>query len=357
MELGLTYCRKTGADLLLATDPDCDRCGIAVKTTSGEYQLLSGNEVGLLLLDYICSQRTSHNQMPDNPVFIKTIVTMDLAEAIASSYNVKTIDVLTGFKFIGEQIGLLEKEGREKDYICGFEESYGYLTGSYVRDKDGVNAAYMICEMFAYYKTRGISLLEKLEEIYRQYGYCLNTLHSCEFPGSAGMEKMQTIMKDFRSGIDEVGGQAVVKTEDYGAGLNGLPKSDVLKYYFRSGNTGGSVVIRPSGTEPKLKTYISVTAEDKAAAQAVEKAITKDMEKRLRRLMEYGLQGVEVFYSGFSAAQRSEMLSFAEKFNLYVTAGSDYHGKNKPVVLGDTGLPETGAYPDGLKRFLEELGI
>ena len=281
MELGLTYCRKTGADLLLATDPDCDRCGIAVKTTSGEYQLLSGNEVGLLLLDYICSQRTSHNQMPDNPVFIKTIVTMDLAEAIASSYNVKTINVLTGFKFIGEQIGLLEKEGREKDYICGFEESYGYLTGSYVRDKDGVNAAYMICEMFAYYKTRGISLLEKLEEIYRQYGYCLNTLHSCEFPGSAGMEKMQTIMKDFRSGIDEVGGQAVVKTEDYGAGLNGLPKSDVLKYYFRSGNTGGSVVIRPSGTEPKLKTYISVTAEDKAAAQAVEKAITKDMEKRL----------------------------------------------------------------------------
>ena len=296
MELGLEYCRKTGADLLLATDPDCDRCGIAVKTstaahpiqasetentTPAEYQLLTGNEVGLLLLDYICSQRTKHNKMPDTPVFIKTIVTMDLAEAIASHYGVKTINVLTGFKFIGEQIGILEKESRANDYICGFEESYGYLTGSYVRDKDGVNAAFMICEMFAYYKTRGITLLEKLEEIYRQYGYCRNTLHSYEFPGSAGMEKMQEIMKTFRAGLDEVGGENVLKTEDYGVGLNGLPKSDVLKYFFKGDHASGSVVVRPSGTEPKLKTYISVTAEDKKAAEAVEKAITADMEKRL----------------------------------------------------------------------------
>ncbi|HQJ91866.1 MAG TPA: phospho-sugar mutase, partial [Clostridia bacterium] len=170
MELGLEYCQKTGADLLLATDPDADRCGIAVKTSEGDYTLLSGNEVGLLMLDYICSRRIKHNKMPAHPVFIKTIVTIDLAEKIASHYGVETQNVLTGFKFIGENIGKLEAVGREDDYICGFEESYGYLTGSYVRDKDAVNAAFIICEMFAFYKTRGISLLEKLNEIYRTYG-------------------------------------------------------------------------------------------------------------------------------------------------------------------------------------------
>lgn len=162
MKLGLQYCEKVGADLLLATDPDCDRCGIAVKD-GDDYRLLSGNEVGVLLLDYICSQRVKHGKIPADPVFIKTIVTMDLAERIAAHYGVRTINVLTGFKFIGEQIGYLEAQGQESSYICGFEESYGYLTGSYVRDKDAVNAAFMICEMFAYYKTRGISLLEKLD--------------------------------------------------------------------------------------------------------------------------------------------------------------------------------------------------
>ena len=276
MELGLEYCKRTGADLLLATDPDADRCGIAVK--DGEsYKLLSGNEVGLLLLDYICSQRIKHGRMPANPVFIKTIVTMDLAERIAEHYGVKTINVLTGFKFIGEQIGELEKAGREVDYICGFEESYGYLTGSYVRDKDAVNAAFMICEMFAYYKTRGISLLQKLDEIYSTYGYCLNTLHSYEFPGSAGMDKMSEIMADFHKGLDTVGGEKVIRTEDYRPGLNGLPKSDVLKFFTGT----GSVVIRPSGTEPKLKAYISVTAENRKAAKEIEQRITVDLERRL----------------------------------------------------------------------------
>lgn len=164
MELGLQYASRLKADLLLATDPDCDRCGIAVKSGDG-YQLLTGNEVGLLLLDYICSQRVKHGKMPANPVFIKTIVTMDLAEKIADHYGVETINVLTGFKFIGEVIGRLEAQGREKDYICGFEESYGYLTGCYVRDKDAVNAAFMICEMFAFYKTSGVSLLDKLNEL------------------------------------------------------------------------------------------------------------------------------------------------------------------------------------------------
>ena len=277
MKLGLQYCEKTGADLLLATDPDCDRCGIAVRN-GDKYQLLTGNEVGLLLLDFICSQRLKHNKMPSDPLFVKTIVTMDLAEKIAEHYGVRTVNVLTGFKFIGEVIGQLEDK---RDYICGFEESYGYLTGTYVRDKDAVNAAFMICEMFAYYKTRGVSLLEKLNELYRTYGYCLNTLHSYEFPGSAGMEKMSEIMKNFHAGLENVGGDKVIRTEDYSVGLNGLPKSDVLKFFFKGEQENGYVVIRPSGTEPKLKAYISVTTSDKTEAEKVEAAIKADLETKL----------------------------------------------------------------------------
>jgi phosphoglucomutase len=277
MGLGMEYCRKTGADLLLATDPDCDRCGIAVKDGE-EYKLLTGNEVGLLLLDFICSQRLKHETMPAHPLFVKTIVTMDLAEKIAEHYGVKTINVLTGFKFIGEVIGRLEDKS---DYICGFEESYGYLTGSYVRDKDAVNAAFMICEMFAFYRTRGISLIQKLEEIYSTYGYCLNTLHSYEFPGSAGMEKMNEIMKGFHAGLASIAGMEVKNVEDYSTGLNGLPPSDVLKYYYCGSDVEGSVVIRPSGTEPKLKPYISVTAENETKAKEVEAAIKAEIENMM----------------------------------------------------------------------------
>lgn len=277
MELGLLYCEKTRADLLLATDPDCDRCGIAVKNENG-YQLLTGNEVGLLLLDYICSQRVRHGRMPEHPVFLKTIVTMDLAEKIADYYGVETVNVLTGFKFIGEVIGSLEKQGREKDFICGFEESYGYLTGSYVRDKDAVNAAFMICEMFAFYKTKGMSLLDKLNELYDKYGYCMNTLHSYEFEGSAGIQKMMEIMSVFHCGMDEIAGQKVLKTEDYSIGINGLPKSDVLKYYISS----GSVVIRPSGTEPKLKIYVSVSAANQGDVEKIEKQITAALENYMK---------------------------------------------------------------------------
>ena len=275
MELGLAWCRRTGADLLLATDPDCDRCGIAVKDEAGEYRLLTGNETGLLLLDYICSQRIKHRRMPEHPVFVKTIVTMDLAEKIAAHYGVRTVNVLTGFKFIGEVIGRLADE---RDYICGFEESYGYLTGSYVRDKDGVNAAFMIAEMFAYYKTRGVSLLEKLQALYREYGYCLNTLHTFAFPGSSGMARMAEIMKSFRGGLEELAGERVLRTEDYAEGLNGLPASDVLKFMTES----GSVVVRPSGTEPKLKIYISVTAENEGQAAEREARIREEMEERMR---------------------------------------------------------------------------
>ena len=277
MELGLRYAARFNADLLLATDPDCDRCGIAVRNADGEYQLLSGNEVGLLLLDYICAQRVRHGRMPVHPVFVKTIVTMDLAEKIAAHYGVETVNVLTGFKFIGEVIGRLERDGTEADYIFGFEESYGYLTGTYVRDKDGVDAAFMICEMFAFYKTQGISLLEKLNELYGTYGYCLNTLHSYEFDGSAGMQKMQKIMAVFHLGLEQIGGRRILRTEDYSKGLKGLPASDVLKFFSEK----GSVVIRPSGTEPKLKMYISVTAPDRETAEKTEAEIRAELERKL----------------------------------------------------------------------------
>lgn len=255
LALGLEYCKKYNADLMLATDPDCDRVGIAVKDRNGDYQLLFGNEVGILLLDYICSQRIKYNKMPKNPVMVKTIVTMDLGEQIANHYGVETRNVLTGFKFIGEQIGLLEKEGEADRYIFGFEESYGYLSGSYVRDKDGVNGAYLIAEMFSFYKTKGVSLLDKLSELYGEYGFVHNTLQSYTFEGASGFTKMQEIMSRIREeGISEINGVKVVKSLDYMEGIDGLPKSDVLKYYFED---NASVVIRPSGTEPKIKIYIS----------------------------------------------------------------------------------------------------
>lgn len=280
MALGMEYAKKHNADLLLATDPDCDRVGIAVKDKNGEYVLLSGNETGILLLDYICSQRVKHGKMPADPVMIKTIVTMDMGELIAQNYGVRTINVLTGFKFIGEQIGMLEKKGKADSYIFGFEESYGYLSGGYVRDKDAVNGAYLICEMFSYYATQGISLTDKLNELFEKYGYCLNTLHSYEFEGSAGFAKMQEIMKIFHSEvgegrrIEDFAGKKIHTVLDYSRGLDGLPKSDVLKYLME-GNC--SVVVRPSGTEPKLKTYISVCAPDKNEAMEIERKITEQL--------------------------------------------------------------------------------
>jgi len=276
MALGMEYAKKCNADLLLATDPDCDRVGIAVKNKAGKYELLTGNQTGMLLLDYICCQRVKHGKMPTDPVMIKTIVTMDMGEQIATHYGLRTINVLTGFKFIGEQIGKLEKQGRADSYVFGFEESYGYLTGSYVRDKDGVDGAYMICEMFSYYATKGISLLDKLDELYKTYGYCLNTLHSYEFDGSAGFAKMQSIMQAFRGNIKAFGGKKVVKLLDYAYGLDGLPKSEVLKFLLED---NCSIVVRPSGTEPKLKIYISVSAENREAAEKVECEIVKDAEK------------------------------------------------------------------------------
>ena len=276
MSLGMEYAKRYNADLLLATDPDCDRVGIAVKTSKGDYQLLSGNETGMLLLDYICTKRIEHGTMPADPVFMKTIVTIDMAERIAAEYGVRTVNVLTGFKFIGEQIGVLEQQGREDSFIFGMEESYGYLSGGYVRDKDAVDGAFLICEMFAYYKTRGISLIDKLDELYRKYGYCLNTLHFYEFEGSSGFAKMQSIMKDFRGDIQSIGGKKVEKVLDYAPGLDGLPKSDVLKFLLED---NCSVVVRPSGTEPKLKTYLSVTADSMQEAAKLEQIIKEDLDR------------------------------------------------------------------------------
>ena len=255
MALGIEYAKREQADLLIATDPDCDRVGIAVKNSDGEYVLLSGNQTGILLLDFICKMRKKHAKMPRNPVFVKTIVTSDMTKKVADKYGVKCVDVLTGFKYIGEQIRLLEEAKREQDYILGFEESYGYLSGSYVRDKDAVDGVFLIVEMFVCYKTNGVSLLDKLEELYKEFGYYSNYLNSFEFEGSQGATKMAEVVDLFRNQVNEIAGLKVEKKLDYNKGVDGLPKSNVIKMFLEDGST---IVVRPSGTEPKLKLYISI---------------------------------------------------------------------------------------------------
>lgn len=280
MSLGMEYAKKVHADLLLATDPDCDRVGIAVVNPKGEYQLLSGNETGLLLLDYICSQKMIHAAMPEHPVLVKTIVTTDLAEKIADKYGVQTVNVLTGFKFIGEQIGLLEKEGRKSDYIFGFEESYGYLSGTYVRDKDGVNASVLICEMFAFYKTKGVNLLDKLQELYAEHGYCMNQLHTYKFQGEEGMHRMENIMEQLRNGAFSLKTGTIKEVLDYKTGIGNLPKSNVIKMVLENGST---LVVRPSGTEPKLKIYTSILGSDQESVKQVDEEIVRSIEKLFER--------------------------------------------------------------------------
>lgn len=267
MALGLQYAEKQNAEIFLATDPDCDRVGIAVKDSEGEYILLSGNETGVLLLDYICLCRVANGTMPTDAVMVKSIVTTEIAERIAEHYGVKTINVLTGFKYIGEYIGTLEKAGNKDSFIFAFEESCGYLSGSYVREKDAVNGAFLICEMAAFYKNRGITLMDRLNELYQIYGFQLNSLHTFTFEGIAGYEKMQRIMRKYRVNVHAIGEKEVIQCLDYANGLEGLPKSDVLKFVLED---GCSVVIRPSGTEPKLKLYISVRAKSKEEASIVE---------------------------------------------------------------------------------------
>lgn len=277
LQLGLQYCDQVKPDLLLATDPDADRVGIAVPDGKGGYALFSGNEVGALLLEYICEQRIQKGTMPKHPVAVKTIVTTDIVEAICKAYGVELIEVLTGFKFIGEQIGFLEAKGEEDRYIFGFEESYGYLAGSYVRDKDAVVASMLICEMAAYYRTKGISMMQARENLYQKYGVYVHTQHSFTFEGESGMIRMQNIMEHLRTNRPEqIDNLKVIQFADYEKQVSidlttgtetaiTLPKSNVLSFTLEQ---GAKVIIRPSGTEPKIKAYYTTTAATEAEATA-----------------------------------------------------------------------------------------
>ena len=267
LKLGLELAEKSGADLMLATDPDADRVGIAIRCPDGSYELVSGNEVGVLLLDYICQGRIEKGTMPANPVAVKSIVSTPLADAVAKSYGVEMRNVLTGFKWIGDQIARLEAAGQVDRFIFGFEESYGYLAGPYVRDKDAIIGSMLICEMAAYYRSIGSSIKERLEEIYAKFGRYLNKVDSFEFPGLSGMEKMAGIMDGLRKNPPaEIGGYRVVSVTDYqDTEKTGLPKANVLIYALEGGAT---VVVRPSGTEPKIKTYFTTLGKDLAEAQA-----------------------------------------------------------------------------------------
>ncbi len=267
LRLGLELAQKEGADLMLATDPDADRVGIAMKCPDGSYELVSGNEVGVLLLDYICAGRIEKGTMPEKPVAVKSIVSTPLADAVANHYGVELRNVLTGFKWIGDQIAQLEAAGEVDRFIFGFEESYGYLAGPYVRDKDAVIGSMLICEMAAYYRSIGSSLKERLEEIYSQYGRYLNQVDSFEFPGLTGMDKMASIMENLRQKpLEEIAGIKVTKALDYKkTEETGLPAANVLIYTLED---GGTVIVRPSGTEPKIKTYFTTLGKDEAEAQA-----------------------------------------------------------------------------------------
>lgn len=267
LRLGLELAEKSGADLMLATDPDADRVGIAMKCPDGSYELVSGNEVGVLLLDYICAGRMEKGTMPERAVAVKSIVSTPLADAVAANYGVELRSVLTGFKWIGDQIAQLEAAGEVDRFIFGFEESYGYLAGPYVRDKDAVIGSMLICEMAAYYRSIGSSLKQRMEEIYDKYGRYLNKVDSFEFPGLSGMDKMAGIMDGLRKNPPkEIGGYPVVKVTDFKEPeKTGLPAANVLIYKLEG---GAEVIVRPSGTEPKIKTYFTTLGKDLAEAQA-----------------------------------------------------------------------------------------
>lgn len=269
MEEGLKLCRELKPDLLLGTDPDCDRMGIAVPE-GDDYRLISGNEMGVLLLDYICRQRLTNGTMPPQPVAVTTIVSTDMADAVAAEYGIELRRVLTGFKFIGEQIGMLEAQGQAKRYIFGFEESYGYLSGTHVRDKDAVNASMLCCEMAAWYRSQGMTLAQAMDALYAKHGCYNNDLASFTFEGADGMAKMEAIMDSFRrNGPAFLLGEPVTGFVDYNTDGTGLPKSNVLQFQ----SAEAKVLIRPSGTEPKLKLYLSARAETMEQAAAKNRQI------------------------------------------------------------------------------------
>ena len=271
MQKGLELCDTVHPDLLLGTDPDCDRCGTAVPDGQGGYRLITGNEMGIILLDYICRTRRAKGTMPENPVAVTTIVSTDMATPVAKKYGVELRRTLTGFKFIGEQIGLLESEGRPDRFIFGFEESYGYLSGAHVRDKDAVNATLLVCEAAAAYAAKGQTLLDAIEALYKEFGYYRNALCSYTFEGETGMHTMQQLMANLRANPPkEIGGYAVEAATDYEAEGTGLPKADVLEYRLAGGH---KFMVRPSGTEPKIKVYLSAVGDSEAAADAVNETL------------------------------------------------------------------------------------
>ncbi|MBQ6815682.1 MAG: phospho-sugar mutase [Clostridia bacterium] len=288
-ELALNLTKKFKADLILATDPDCDRVGIAV-LNNGEYTLMSGNDVGALLLNYILERRTQLNLMPQNPVAVKTIVTTDVCQKIADKFGCQLINVLTGFKFIGEQIALLENKAQENRFIFGYEESYGYLPAAYVRDKDAVVASMLICEMAAYYKTQGLSLLDKLASIFNEHGYYFNSQKSFSFEGQTGMQKMENIMENLRNNPPkQISQYNVIAVSDYlkstKTDVNGnvskieLPKSNVIEFLL---DGGSKVILRPSGTEPKIKVYLIAVDNNKDLATTKLKDIENSAENLLK---------------------------------------------------------------------------
>ena len=278
LALGLDLMQKSGADLLLATDPDCDRVGTAVPVGDG-YRLISGNEMGVLLLDYICRQRLAAGTMPSEPMAVKTIVSTDMTYEVAKKYGVRIVDVLTGFKYIGEQIALLENKGKQENYLLGFEESYGYLCSGFVRDKDGVSTSVLICEMAAYYKAEGKTLGDRMNELYAEFGTYLNFVDSFAFEGGVGMETMKGIMTSLREDPPtELLGRRLTLVNDYLTGESrmldsgktegiDLPRSNVLKFVYEGGL---SVMVRPSGTEPKIKIYYTVKADTDEEAQVLQ---------------------------------------------------------------------------------------
>lgn len=266
MEEGLRLCDEVQPDLRLGTDPDCDRMGAAVPDGRGSYRLISGNEMGGLLLDYPCRTRLERGTMPHDPVAVTTIVSTDMAAPIASHYGVELRRTLTGFKYIGEQIGLLEVESHKERYIFGFEESYGYLSGAHVRDKDAVNVVMLACECAAWYASQSMTLLDGINVLYEKFGFYRNGLISIAFEGQDGMTAMTGLMASLRSvPPEEIAGQTVAQSVDYLNGNAGLIPADVLEYQL---NKGAKLIVRPSGTEPKLKLYPSVKGRSEEEALA-----------------------------------------------------------------------------------------
>lgn len=288
LQKGLELCEVEKPDLLLATDPDADRVGIAVIDSDGSYRLLTGNETGIMLTDYILSNRKRLGTLPEKPIIVKTIVTSIMIDRLCEKYGCELKNVLTGFKYIGEVILNLEPANETDRFVFGFEESYGYLAGSYVRDKDAVVASMLICEMAAYYKKQGKTLAQVIDAMYEEYGYYKNTTLSFSFDGAAGMQKMGDIMASLRANSPaEVSGMKVVKFSDFKESVEKdlvaetekvieLPKSNVLAYYLEGNN---AAIVRPSGTEPKIKIYITAVGKDKADAQRITDLITDDMKK------------------------------------------------------------------------------